>query len=74
MLGTDLCRTLREEMGWEGLLMIQSANDSSRDIAEYLEAGADGGIGKGLRGTRELAAQLGLLYERRRRLCGRKAD
>ena len=48
-LGTDLAREMRRR-GFEGLLIIHSANDSVDDEREYLAAGADGSVGKAVKG------------------------
>ena len=49
LYGTALCRQLRQR-GFRGCLVIQSANDESAAEREYLAAGADGCLGKVLRG------------------------
>ena len=46
--GTDLCRRLRGEFAWRGALLIQSANCETSDVREYLQAGADGALDKGV--------------------------
>jgi len=47
--GTELCRELRTR-GFRGTIAICSANDESKDEYEYLQAGANLCIGKGLTG------------------------
>jgi hypothetical protein len=47
--GTGLCRELRER-GFSGCLVIQSANDEVAAERAYLAAGADGSLGKVIRG------------------------
>jgi len=48
-IGTDLVRELRRH-GFAGLVIIHSANDELADEQEYLAAGADGCIGKAVKG------------------------
>ena len=48
VFGTDLCRRLRGEFAWRGALLIQSANCETSDVREYLQAGADGALDKGV--------------------------
>lgn len=48
LFGTELCKKLREELSWEGVLVIQSANDGASDVTQYLAAGADACLGKGV--------------------------
>ena len=48
LFGTELCKKLREELNWEGVLVIQSANDGASDVTQYLAAGADACLGKGV--------------------------
>jgi hypothetical protein len=47
--GTELCREMRRR-GFRGTIAICSANDESKDEYEYLQAGANVSIGKGLAG------------------------
>jgi len=47
--GTEICRELRTR-GFFGTIAICSANDESKDEYEYLQAGANVSIGKGLAG------------------------
>lgn len=49
IFGTGLCRELRQR-GFSGVLVIQSANDELAAEREYLAAGANGCVGKALRG------------------------
>ena len=63
--GTTLCRRLRSEMGWDGVIIIRSANDESAAQAEYLAAGADGVMGKGMDMMASQPALLAKLYYRR---------
>lgn len=49
LYGTDLCCKIRER-GFRGTIAISSANDELQDEREYLHAGADVCIGKGLTG------------------------
>ena len=46
--GTDLVRRLRGEFAWRGAILIQSANCETSDVREYLHAGADGALDKGV--------------------------
>ena len=46
--GTDLVRRLRGEFAWRGAILIQSANCETSDVREYLLAGADGALDKGV--------------------------
>ena len=48
VFGTDLCRRLRGEFAWRGALLIQSANCETSDVRDYLHAGADGALDKGV--------------------------
>ena len=48
VFGTDLCRRLRGEFAWRGALLIQSANCETSDVRDYLQAGADGALDKGV--------------------------
>ena len=64
--GTELCRQLRSELGWEGVIIIQSANDSEEDVRLYLAAGADACHGKGVGGGIDHSvAQISRAYARR---------
>ena len=56
--GTDLVQELRAR-GFSGLLVIQSANDEADDERMYVDAGADGSIGKAVKGG--ISEMLGLL-------------
>jgi hypothetical protein len=52
--------------GFEGLLIIQSANDEAEDECMYVAAGADGAIGKAVKGgAANMLAVLGRLWHRR---------
>ena len=68
--GTTLCRRLRSEMGWDGVIIIRSANDESAAQAEYLAAGADGVMGKGMDMMASQPALLAKLYYRRYQCAG----
>jgi len=46
--GTDICRELREERGFNGTITIISANDEPEAERSYLAAGATSSIGKGV--------------------------
>ena len=46
--GTDLVRRLRGEFAWRGAILIQSANCETSDVRDYLQAGADGALDKGV--------------------------
>lgn len=46
-LGTDIVKTLRSN-GYTGKIVMRSANDSSVDVARFLEAGADAVFRKGM--------------------------
>ena len=48
-LGTDLVREMRHR-GFGGLIFIQSANDELDDERLYIAAGADGCLGKAVKG------------------------
>ena len=48
-LGTELTQEMRRG-GFEGLIIIHSANDELEDEHEYIAAGADGSIGKAVKG------------------------
>ena len=62
MFGTGLCRELRQR-GFSGCLVIQSANDEISAEREYLAAGANGCLGKVLRGgPEELVRRLAALW------------
>lgn len=74
MLGTTLCRTLRDQQ-WEGALLLHTANDEPDSIETYLEAGADGCIGKGAKGgMRNFLAKVAAAYRLRADLSGRDAS
>ena len=64
ILGTQLSKALRE-VGFEGLIIIRSANDSESYFKEYREAGADVVLSKGMRG-KEVAKEVGRLYHLKR--------
>merc|ERR1712113_729887 len=53
--GTDICRTLREDFSFRGLIFIQSCDDDAEDQQKYIAAGADACLSKGLK---SLAAKL----------------
>jgi len=60
--GTGLCRELRQR-GFGGCLAIQSANDEAAAEREYIAAGANGCLGKVLRGgPDELLSRIAALY------------
>jgi len=62
VFGTGLCRELRQR-GFCGCLVIQSANDEICAEREYLAAGANGSLGKVLRGgPEELIRRLAALW------------
>ena len=63
--GTDLCRQLRDEHSWQGLLFIQSANDGAADVSTYMDAGADGTIGKGVAFDDSIIGRLSRAYVKR---------
>jgi len=65
VFGTELCRELRQR-GFTGVLVIQSANDEVGAEREYLAAGADGCVGKVIRGgPKELVDRLAQLRQHR---------
>jgi len=49
LYGTELCMQIRA-LGFRGTMLINSANDELQDERDYLQAGADGSIGKGISG------------------------
>ena len=49
LYGTELCEQIRAS-GFRGTVVINSANDELQDERDYLRAGADTCIGKGLTG------------------------
>ena len=62
LFGTGLCRELRQR-GFSGCLVIQSANDEITAEREYLAAGANGCIGKVLRGgPEEIVSRIAALF------------
>jgi len=64
-MGTGLVHELRQR-GFGGLLVIQSANDQLDDEQRYLEAGADGSIGKAVKGgASKILSVLGRLWQAR---------
>ena len=70
-IGTDLVKELRRR-GFGGVLVIQSANDEHEDEAAYKAAGADGSIGKAVKGgVSVMIDKLAQLYHER--LGGGKA-
>ena len=61
--GTDLCRMLREQYCFGGLIFIQSADDDAESEKAYIGAGADGCLGKGLKhGHESLLRKLAVAY------------
>ena len=48
VFGTDLIRQLRGELAWRGVILIQSANCEPSDVRNYLHAGADSALDKGV--------------------------
>mmetsp|Transcript_23781 Transcript_23781/g.57318 ORF Transcript_23781/g.57318 Transcript_23781/m.57318 type:complete len:748 (-) Transcript_23781:520-2763(-) len=48
VLGTDLCKKLREEHSFQGVVIILSANDEEENVALAMRAGADALLGKGV--------------------------
>ena len=64
-LGTDLVKEMRSK-GFEGLIIIHSANDGVEDEREYAAAGADGCVGKAVKGgtTAILSTISQLWYQR----------
>ncbi|KAL1499853.1 hypothetical protein AB1Y20_012536 [Prymnesium parvum] len=48
LLGTDLCKQLREEHAFGGVVIILSANDEDENVALAMRAGADALVGKGV--------------------------
>jgi len=61
--GTDLVGDLRAR-GFGGLLVIQSANDEAEDKRGYVAAGADGSIGKAVKGgVPEMISHLAELWD-----------
>ena len=64
ILGTQLTKELRE-MGFLGLIIIRSANDSESYFKEYSEAGADAVMSKGMKG-KDVAKEVGRLYHLKR--------
>ena len=68
LYGTALCRQLRQR-GFSGCLVIQSANDEIAAEREYLAAGADGCLGKVLRGgPREIIQRIAEVFAKSRRV------
>ena len=47
-LGRGSCGACNGEFAWRGALLIQSANCETSDVREYLQAGADGALDKGV--------------------------
>ena len=67
---TQSTRELRRR-GFGGLIVIQSANDGLNDERSYLEAGADGSIGKAVKGgATKILSVLGRLWQARFRDAG----
>ena len=64
-LGTDLVKEMRSK-GFEGLIIIHSANDGVEDERDYAAAGADGCVGKAVKGgtTAILSTISQLWYQR----------
>ena len=64
VLGTALCRTLRTQHGWKGLIFLHTANDEPDAIKFYLASGVDGCIGKAAQGGLQgLLNRLATAYE-----------
>jgi CheY-like chemotaxis protein len=62
IFGTSLCRELRNR-GFHGAIVIQSANDEMAAEREYLAAGANGCLGKVIRGgPTELVGKLAAFW------------
>ena len=47
VFGTHLCRRLRDEVGFTGIIIVVSADDAPEAQIEYIDAGADVCFGKG---------------------------
>ena len=63
--GTDLVREMRRR-GFDGLVIIQSANDELEDERDYTAAGADGSVGKAVQGgAQTMLAVLSRLWHQR---------
>lgn len=64
--GTDLCRQLRAEFKFEGLVLMLSANDESEACETAKKAGADGLAAKGLHASvNKLKTVLATLYHQK---------
>ena len=64
VFGTDICRILRQDFAWEGAILILSANCEASDERDYLHAGADGALEKGVSAASQMNA-LAQVYRRR---------
>ena len=65
VLGTDLCRQLRKQAKFNGVVVIVSANDDADSMADYIDAGADLGSGKTLESLKVLPGKLARAYDKR---------
>ena len=65
LLGTDISRELREQVGFRGVIVIVSANDDDESAEAYRAAGADVASGKTLKCINALPEQLAIAHCRR---------
>ena len=65
LLGTDISRELREQVGFRGVIVIVSANDDDESAEAYRAAGADVASGKTLKCINSLPGQLAIAHCRR---------
>ena len=66
LLGTDICRELRESVRFEGVIVIISANDDAESKELYLRAGADVATGKKLEAVTALQDRVARAVHARR--------
>ena len=65
VFGTHLCRRLRDEVGFTGVIIVVSADDAPEAQIEYIDAGADVCFGKGKASLDALLPRLAEVYHER---------
>lgn len=65
VFGTHLCRRLRDEVGFTGVIIVVSADDAPEAQIEYIDAGADVCFGKGKASLDALLPRLAEIYHER---------
>ena len=65
VFSTHLCRRLRDEVGFTGVIIVVSADDAPEAQIEYIDAGADVCFGKGKASLDALLPRLAEIYHER---------